>query len=491
MTEASLLSMMPMISLLLNKSHEQMYIVFIFILQFILQNSDRLFTVLSNTKYISFFKNKNLTYNITAKISYKNNILWYNDISVSFKAVLYDLLKALKNNTNTKYTIEELSIGTFNKQTIKFVSLKKNQFKLSPTLLISTDEKEELSQKEDNKYITYTIKLESTKYSMDEILNYIDECIEKYTKEQLTQHKNQHIFIFESINKDTSELDFHTYPFNTTKSFDNMFFSQKQEIIRKINYFNDEEKTYKRLGINQTLGFLFYGKTGVGKTCCLKAIAKYTKRHIFVIPIKKITSIEVLKKIFLTSEINNVHIPNEQRLYIFEEIDCGQWKNVVTSRSIKDKDNNNNNDIEDLSKDIVDNIVTKLTCKTEKESKTEKNELTLGDFLELLDGIIEIPKRMIIMTSNHPEKLDSALIRPGRIDMIVHFKNMTKDDVSKMYELWFNKNIPRGVYNNMRDYDFSQAQIGSLFSVQDLDTIHNSLILGKIKSEDTIFNIDD
>jgi SpoVK/Ycf46/Vps4 family AAA+-type ATPase len=470
----------------LKSSDSYINLFLIFIIQLIIQDIDRIYSILKNINFLYFFKNKNLTYNITAKITYKNNILCYNDISISFKAVLYDLLKSLKNSSTTKYSVEEIFIGSINKQSIKFITLKNKHYKLTPTLLISTYEKEELSQKEDNKYITYNLNIESTTYSMNEILTYIEDCTEKYIKKQLKQHKKQHIFIFDSINTDTDELEFHTYPFDTTKTFDNMFFTQKQEIIRKINYFNNEEETYKRLGINQTLGFLLYGKSGVGKTSCLKAIAKYTGRHIFVIPIKKITSIQILKRIFLTSEINNIHIPNEKRLYIFEEIDCGQWKNVVASRSIKEGDNN----IEELSKDILDNIVTKLTCKTEKESKKE-NDITLGDFLELLDGIIEIPKRMIIMTSNHPEKLDLALIRPGRIDMIVHFKNMLKNDVSEMYQLWFNKKIPNDIFINMKDYDFSQAQIGLLFSIQDMNIIHDSLILGKIKLEDNNFKLDD
>lgn len=43
--------------------------------------------------------------------------------------------------------------------------------------------------------------------------------------------------------------------------------------------------------------------------------------------------------------------------------------------------------------------------------------ITLADFLELLDGIIEMDGRIIIMTTNQREKMDSALVRPGRIDL--------------------------------------------------------------------------
>ena len=118
MTDNNILSLIPMLSMIINKSHEQMYIIILFLFQFILQNSDRIFSALSKIKCVSFFKNKNLTYNITAKVSYKNNILWYNDIPLSFKAVLYDLMSALKKNTTTKYTIEELFVGSINKQKI-------------------------------------------------------------------------------------------------------------------------------------------------------------------------------------------------------------------------------------------------------------------------------------------------------------------------------------------------------------------------------------
>jgi len=44
-------------------------------------------------------------------------------------------------------------------------------------------------------------------------------------------------------------------------------------------------------------------------------------------------------------------------------------------------------------------------------------KVTLADFLELLDGIVEMDGRIIIMTTNKREKMDSALVRPGRIDL--------------------------------------------------------------------------
>ena len=42
--------------------------------------------------------------------------------------------------------------------------------------------------------------------------------------------------------------------------------------------------------------------------------------------------------------------------------------------------------------------------------------MKLSDLLEAFDGVLEMKGRMLIMTTNHVEKLDPALIRPGRVD---------------------------------------------------------------------------
>lgn len=44
-----------------------------------------------------------------------------------------------------------------------------------------------------------------------------------------------------------------------------------------------------------------------------------------------------------------------------------------------------------------------------------QDPLTLSHLLNILDGLLETPGRILIITSNHPEKLDEALVRPGTI----------------------------------------------------------------------------
>jgi hypothetical protein len=75
-----------------------------------------------------------------------------------------------------------------------------------------------------------------------------------------------------------------------------------------------------------------------------------------------------------------------------------------------------------------------------KEKKKFKSDdlLNLSFLLNLLDGVLETPGRILIMTSNYPEKLDKALIRPGRIDINLEVgccdNHMIKDMFLNFYD---------------------------------------------------------
>lgn len=66
-----------------------------------------------------------------------------------------------------------------------------------------------------------------------------------------------------------------------------------------------------------------------------------------------------------------------------------------------------------------------------------RDELNLSGLLNVLDGVVDTPGRILIMTTNHPEKLDAALIRPGRIDKKLILGYMRAEDVCNMLEHYF------------------------------------------------------
>jgi chaperone BCS1 len=47
------------------------------------------------------------------------------------------------------------------------------------------------------------------------------------------------------------------------------------------------------------------------------------------------------------------------------------------------------------------------------------------------------------MTTNHPDKLDEALIRPGRVDHQVEFKNTTQEETEELFVRMYTKDLPR------------------------------------------------
>merc|ERR1712029_986402 len=67
----------------------------------------------------------------------------------------------------------------------------------------------------------------------------------------------------------------------------------------------------------------------------------------------------------------------------------------------------------------------------------KRDMLNLSGMLNVLDGVVDTPGRILIMTSNHPEKLDAALIRPGRVDKKLLLSYMHGDDAIEMLEHYF------------------------------------------------------
>eukprot|EP00937_MAST-01D_sp_MAST-1D-sp2_P000264 g264.t1 len=69
------------------------------------------------------------------------------------------------------------------------------------------------------------------------------------------------------------------------------------------------------------------------------------------------------------------------------------------------------------------------------EDKTDK--LNLSGILNVLDGVVDCPDRIVIMTSNHPEKLDPALIRPGRVNLKLYLGHIELPEAEEMVAHYF------------------------------------------------------
>jgi hypothetical protein len=74
-------------------------------------------------------------------------------------------------------------------------------------------------------------------------------------------------------------------------------------------------------------------------------------------------------------------------------------------------------------------------------SKPNPDALSLSGLLNVLDGVVDTPGRIVILTSNCPTMLDPALIRPGRVDKQLMLGYMEPGDVASMLEHYFQTDL--------------------------------------------------
>lgn len=258
----------------------------------------------------------------------------------------------------------------------------------------------------------------------------------------LTQHKRMRIA------SAPKQLTFTMAPFYSNKKFSNIYGEEVRLIEKRVRFFLENRAWYDAKGIPYQLGILLSGKPGTGKTSTIRAIANLTKRHIINVNFANITTASQLKNLFYSDKLvtfsdsamtsqTSYHIPIEQRMYVLEEIDA--IGDIVKQRAGEPK-----------------------SYTQEGTNDTINDELTLAEILTVLDGTMEIPGRIIIMTSNHPEVLDAALTRPGRIDLNISFDFSPRELIAEMYEAYFDKEFPEQDIALLPDRALSPAEIGEV-----------------------------
>ena len=225
------------------------------------------------------------------------------------------------------------------------------------------------------------------------------------------------------VKKDYSRLPLHmTFTmkrFNTNRKFSNLFGEDIDTIRNRVDFFINNREWYNQKGIPYSLGLLLSGKPGTGKTSTIKCLANETRRHIFNINLNNDITKQQLESLFFNETVHVESgepycIPLDQRIYVLEDIDC--QSDVVRQR--------------------VSNADT-----TGKSDENSAYQIDLSFLLNLLDGVLEMPGRIVIMTSNFPDLLDNALIRPGRIDIIAKFSCCSYQTIVKMLEFFYDRDL--------------------------------------------------
>jgi ATP-dependent 26S proteasome regulatory subunit len=363
-------------------------------------------------------------------------------------------------------------------------------------LEVSNEENNDKTKKDINtskrKKFIITLFIKSTDETKIQLIeSFIEKCKNDYTKfmNKKLYEKNQYIFEYINLEKEDSVpiLKFKEHELINNKDLNkNIFFEGKKSLINYINpfvynpdldddYISKPEEKYIRCGFTFKAGILFYGTPGCGKTSTIKAILNYTKRHAIIINLSKIKTNEELEAVFRNRTINGRKLKGKQLCFILEDCDATENSIICSRKIIEDKskqtdvNNNNNNDTELGALNKLLETVVDSTSKSDSNLKTFlkcEDSVNLSCFLNILDGIIELHGVMIIMSTNYPERIDDALIRPGRFDFKHEFKKASKKIVIDMLKISNElSNEEFEVYANdldIRDYELSPAEVQSI-----------------------------
>ncbi|XP_021736515.1 AAA-ATPase At2g18190-like [Chenopodium quinoa] len=191
----------------------------------------------------------------------------------------------------------------------------------------------------------------------------------------------------------------------------------KKSIVDDLDRFIKRKEFYKKIGRAWKRGYLLYGPPGTGKSSLIAAIANYLKFSIYDLQLSGIEKDATLRNLMMS-------ITNKSILVI-EDIDCatGLSKKAPLTRENHEYNGYTSDEYDYNEYDNDDSIKVQPGGEPTSNDVAEvSNTLSLSGLLNFIDGLWSScgDERIIILTTNYKERLDPALLRPGRMDMHIH-----------------------------------------------------------------------
>ncbi|KAF4443517.1 mitochondrial chaperone BCS1 [Fusarium austroafricanum] len=186
----------------------------------------------------------------------------------------------------------------------------------------------------------------------------------------------------------------------------------KKDLIADVeDYLNpNTRRWYSNRGIPYRRGYLLYGPPGTGKSSLSLALAGFFRMRIYMVSLSSaMASEENLATLF-------AELPRKC-VVLLEDIDTA---GLTHTREETKGDGAQEPIVPAVSTPSKPGVPPTTT-------PAIPGRLSLSGLLNILDGVASQEGRVLIMTTNHLEKLDKALIRPGRVDMIVEFGRADAD----------------------------------------------------------------
>ncbi|RHZ73073.1 hypothetical protein CDV55_104373 [Aspergillus turcosus] len=186
--------------------------------------------------------------------------------------------------------------------------------------------------------------------------------------------------------------------------------AQKQAFIDDIKeYLHPRTRRwYSNRGIPYRRGYLLHGPPGTGKTSLCFAASGLLGLTLYLL------------------SLNSKSLDEDSLMSLFSELPrrCIVLLEDVDSAGITQKR---------AEEDSASAVLVEKDKSSTEEKESEKKGVSLSGLLNVIDGVAASEGRILIMTTNHAEKLDPALLRPGRVDMTIAFGYADRDAMRELF----------------------------------------------------------
>jgi chaperone BCS1 len=217
-------------------------------------------------------------------------------------------------------------------------------------------------------------------------------------------------------------------------TFDTLFFPQKAAYMDMLTRFKEKRMYPAHLPIENKLGIVLHGPPGTGKTRLIASTANFLGYNVNMVDMSKVRT----KKAF-SNIMSDLH--GKKIIIVLEEFDCvsgilrrdiaqeqpaqppttataattatGLTPEAMALMMLASKGDSKGDDS------------WQRTLREERDAATD--QLDLAYLLTKLDGLESNEGRIIIATTNHPERIDPALLRPGRLGLKVCLSYATRE----------------------------------------------------------------
>ena len=169
----------------------------------------------------------------------------------------------------------------------------------------------------------------------------------------------------------------------------------KEGIVADVQDFLERQQWYVDRGIPYRRGYLLYGPPGSGKSSFIQALAGELDYSVAMINLSEMGMTDDKLGFLLTK------LP-QRSILLLEDADA-----AFINRRQRDADGYNGATV------------------------------TFSGLLNALDGIAAGEERIAFLTTNHADRLDPALIRPGRVDMMVRVGEATRWQAARMWDRFY------------------------------------------------------